>query len=312
VTIKPGSRDLLWMAVGAILLLAVVLVVLHFQPTQSPSKQLALKIRRSDLAAQMRLNLALASEAEKSAVLAVTDEDSRTFADQARAATAEVERKRQELEGLLAADGTQDEKDLLAQFSKIFAEFQSIDHDLLVLAVKNTNIKAYNLAFGPAMDALNTMNTGLLRLLGKSNGTAVSPKAHTSVYAAINGAWQIQILLPQHIAEESDKKMDEVERHMATLDQSVRQALDNLVEIKILSSDPDLRTAVSKYAEFSGIRGRILALSRENTNVRSLALSLGRKRKVMFLCQDALATLQQAIQAEPSAVVPNPRSLEAR
>ena len=264
------------------------------------------------MAAQMRLNLALASEAEKSAVLAVTDEESRAFADQARTATAEVEWKHQELEKLLAAGGTQDEKDLLAQFSTVFAEFQRIDHDLLALAVKNTNIKAYNLAYGPAMDALNTMNTGLLRLLEKSNGTVVSQKVHASVYAAINGAWQIQVLLPQHIAEESDKKMDELDRHMVTLDQSVRQALATLAEIKILSGDPDLKTATAKYAEFSEIRGRIPALSRENTNIRSLALSLGRKRKVMFLCQDALAALQQAIQAEPSAAAPNPRSLEAQ
>ncbi|MCX5860371.1 MAG: hypothetical protein NT056_10885, partial [Proteobacteria bacterium] len=279
---------------------------------QSALKQLALKVRMADLAARMRLNLALASEAEKSAVLAVTDEESRAFADQARTATAEVERKYQELEKLLAAGGTHDEKDLLAQFSMDFAEFQRIDHDLLALAVKNTNIKAYNLAYGPAMDALNTMNTSLLRLLGKSNGTAVPQKVYSSVFAAINGAWQIQVLLPQHIAEESDKKMDELDRRIVTLDQSVRQALAILAEIKICSGDPDLKTATAKYAEFSEIRGRIPALSRENTNVRSLALSLGRKRKVMFLCQDDLAALQQAIQAEPSAAAPNPRSLEAR
>lgn len=264
------------------------------------------------MAAQMRLNLALASEAEKSAVLAVTDEESRTFADQARAATAGVERKRQELGKLLAADGTQKEKDLLTQFSMDFAEFQRIDHDLLALAVKNTNIKAYNLAYGPAMNALNTMNTGLLRLLGKSNGTAVSPKVYASVYAAINSAWQIQVLLPQHIAEESDKKMDELEKQIVTLDQSARQALSTLAEIKMLGGDPDLKTAKAKYAEFSEIRGRIPALSRENTNVRSLALSLGQKRKAMFLCQDDLAALQQVIQAEPSADATNPRSLEAR
>jgi hypothetical protein len=300
------------MAAGAIILLVVALAVYHFQPTQSAFEQLALKVRMADLAARMRLNLALASEAEKSAVLAVTDEESRAFADQARTATAEVERKHQELEKLLAADGTQDEKDLLAQFSMDFAEFQRIDRDLLALAVKNTNIKAYNLAYGPAMDALNTMNTGLLRLLGKSNGIAVSPKVYSSVFAAINGAWQIQVLLPQHIAEESDKKMDELDRRIVTLDQSVRQALATLAEIKIRSGDPDLKTATAKYAEFSEIRGRIPALSRENTNVRSLALSLGRKRKVMFLCQDTLAALQQAIQEEPIADATNPRSLEAR
>ena len=173
-TIKPGIKEFLWMATGAVILLVVMLVVLHFHTEQSPAEQLAFKAKRVDLVARMRLTLASASEAEKSAVLAVTDQDSQTFADQARAATAEVERERKELGELLAAGGTQGEKDLLAQFSKVFTDLQHIDNDLLGLAVKNTNIKAYSLAFGPAADALKEMDTALSRLVAKSAG---SPEA---------------------------------------------------------------------------------------------------------------------------------------
>jgi hypothetical protein len=91
-TMKSRSKDVLLMAVGAAMLLVVMLVALHFQRGQSPAEQLAFKARRVDLVERIRLALALASEAEKSAVLAVTDEDSQKYADQARAATAEVER----------------------------------------------------------------------------------------------------------------------------------------------------------------------------------------------------------------------------
>src|SRR5277367_5312537 len=146
-TMKPGGKDLFWMAFGAVMLLAVMLVVLHVQRGQSPADQLAFKAKRVDLVERMRLALASASEAEKSAVMAITDEDSQKYADQARAATADVERERDELGQLLDADGTPREKDLLAQFSKVFADFQGVDKDLLALAVKNTNLKAYNLAF---------------------------------------------------------------------------------------------------------------------------------------------------------------------
>ena len=102
---------------------------------------------------------------------------------------------------------------------------------------------------------------------------------------------------------------------MTKEDQQVRKDLDGLASLQKLRDDPDLKTAVSDYARFSEIRGRILALSRENTNVRSLAMSLGQKRKVLFLCQDILSALQQAIQKEPIAgvnyeSVPNPRSLQ--
>ena len=90
-TIKPGIKEFLWMVIGAVILLVGMLVVLHFRTGQNPADQLVFKAKRIDLVARMRLTLTSASEAEKSAVLAVTDEDSQTFADQARAATAEVE-----------------------------------------------------------------------------------------------------------------------------------------------------------------------------------------------------------------------------
>ena len=156
-TIKPGIKEFLWMVTGAIILLVVILVVLHFRAGQNPAEQLVFKAKRVDLVARMRLTLTSASEAEKSAVLAVTDQDSQTFADQARAATAEVEHERKELWELLATGGTQSEKDLLVKFSKTFTDLKHIDDDLLALAVKNTNLKAYSLAFGPAADALKEM-----------------------------------------------------------------------------------------------------------------------------------------------------------
>ena len=65
-TIKPGIKEFLWMATGAVILLVVMLVVLHFQTKQSPAEQLAFKAKRMDLVARMRLTLASASEAEKS------------------------------------------------------------------------------------------------------------------------------------------------------------------------------------------------------------------------------------------------------
>jgi hypothetical protein len=316
-TVKPGIRGLLWMAIGAVMLLVIMLVVLHFQTKQSPTDRLAFKAKRVDLVARMRLTLASASEAEKSAVLAITDQDSQTFADQARAATAEVEQERKELEELLTAGGTQREKDLLAEFSKVFIDFQRIDDDLLGLAVKNTNIKAYSLAFGPAADALREMDTALSRLVAKSAGSPEARDMAVLAFGAQTAALRIQTLLAPHIAEESDKKMDELELMMAKDDQQVRSDLDGLAALEKLRGDPDLKTVASDYAQFSETRGRILALSRENTNVRSLAISLGQKRKVESLCQDALSALQQAILEEPITGVdygspPNPRGLRVR
>jgi hypothetical protein len=297
--IKPSIKDSLWMVVGAAMLLVLILVVTYFQKEQDPARQLAFKAKRADLAARMQLGLASASEAEKSAVLAITDKDSQAFADHARAATAEVERERREMEGLLSAGGTRGERDLFAQFSQGFAEFRRIDQDLLTLAVRNTNLKAYSLAFGPADEAVRKMSAALSRLVKAHADAPDANKLMPLAFGAEIGALRIQVLLPPHIAEESDRKMDEQEALMAKEDKKIRKDLDALAVLPGMSGRADLAAAASCYARFSKVRTRILALSRENTNVRSLAISLNQKRKVMLLCQAALNALQQAILEEP-------------
>ena len=293
------------MAAGAGVLLVLLLVVLHFHNEQNAAAQLAFKAKRVELVDRMRLALTSAAEAEKSAVMAITDEDSQTYADQARAATATVEQGRRELGELLETGGTRSEKDFLARFSQAFAEFQRIDKDLLDLAVKNTNLKAYSLAFGPAAEALREMDAALSRVVATSVDST-SPDDKKVILLACGAriaALRIQTLLPPHIAEESDPKMDEMEALMAGEDREVRKDLEGLAAIQNFGGNSDLKTAASRYARFSEIRAQILRLSRENTNVRSLTISLNQKRKVMLVCQDDLAALEHAIEQEPIAGV---------
>jgi hypothetical protein len=298
---KTVSSDVLRVAIGAAALLIFMLVMLRFHKGQDSTEELAFKAERVDLVGRMQVDLASASEAEKSAVLAITDQGSHAFADQARAASAKVEEERRELGRLQAAGGTQGERELLTQFTGSFAEFQRVDEDLLALAVKNSNVKAYSLAYGPAATAISEVNDALARLI---TAHGQSPEARTLMSLAFGAqisALRIQTLLAPHIAEESDKKMDELEALMATEDARVHASLDGLAALPKFSEDPDLATAAADYAKFSNLRTQILALSRENTNVRSLSISLNQKRRVMLVCQAALSALQQAILAEPIA-----------
>jgi len=298
-TIKPGVRDLLWMAAGAALLLALTLVVVPYAGLdQKGSERLAVREKRLDLVDRIRLGLASASEAEKSAVLAASDQASQAYADQARAVTAEVDKERTELAELLAS-GTPEEKESFEQFSKRFLDFQRVDGELLALAVKNTNLKAYNLAFGPAAGAIKEMDSALSKVITKSAAWPDAMAIASLAFAAQASALRVQALLAPHIAEVTDAKMDEMEAQMTAEDRVAVKDLDDLATFPNLKGDSDLAAAVAGYKRFAELRTQTLALSRENTNVRSLALSLNQKRKVMTLCQDALAALRAAILAEP-------------
>lgn len=298
--IRSGLREFLWMAAGAAVLAAVVGTVMHFRDDRTPSEQIAERSRRAAAVERMSNALGIASEAEKSAVLAVTDEDSKRFADEARAATADVERGRQDLAALLAEGGTADEREALARFSESFADLRRIDDGLLGLAVRNTNLKATALAFGPAADAIGEMTAALDRIVAANTVSADGASAALLARRAEVGVLRLQTLLAPHIAEESDAKMEELERRMAGEDAEVRKGLDGLAALPETGTSADLAAAVAGYARFGDVRKQILSLSRENTNVRSLSISLDQKQRTMRLCREALSALRQAVEDEPA------------
>ena len=294
---KSGTNDILWMVSGTATLLAFILGVLlfHAHTRQGAAAQLAARLQRLDRVDRMQAALASAVEAEKSAVLAVADADARQFAGQVCTATATIVHEREALQSLLDAAGTADEKEWLRQFSESLVEFQRIDKDLLALAVQNTNLKATSLVFGPATAALAEMDNALAQLPGED--AALRQQAD----AARIAAWRLLTLLPPHIAEESDAKMDAMEARMADEDRKVRHALETLAASRELAEHAELRAATAGYEKFCALKADILKLSRANTNVRSLAISLTEKRRITQACQAELTALHQAVEAEPVA-----------
>ncbi len=298
---RASSMDVRWMASGVVVMALLWLLLWLFH--QDPAQQLALKATRVDLVGRMQLALTAASEAQKSAVLAATDQDSQAFADQARAATARLERDREELAKLLTSGGTERERDLLAQFSDAFGTLRHVDEEVLRLAEKNTNLKAYALLFGPAADALGDMDSALARVVAKRASSADAKQVMLLTFTARLGLLRIHTLLARHIPEESDPRMDQLEASMREEETKVRDGLARLGLLAALSEDADLAAAASSFARYGEIKARILALSRENTNVRSLELSVGQRRNAAALCVEPLDALKQAILDEPIAGV---------
>ena len=91
--------------------------------------------------------------------------------------------------------------------------------------------------------------------------------------------------------------MSRLEAEMAASAAAARKDLDALKGLLPAAAASDLAAASTALDRFKAVNAEIVRLSRRNSNVRSLALSLGRKRTVTAECDDALRALDDALAA---------------
>ncbi len=288
---------------GTVILAVAILVVVAFYGSKTRMLRPGLGdvldkvLKKNELVSTMRINLHASVEAEKSAVLADTDETSRQFADQAAEASRAVEQARKALGHLIETGQVSQEMEILREFNNCWERFQEIDRTLLPLAVQNTNLKALSLSFGPASAALKRMELAIGALIAGNSSSAEAPQIVKLSFEALTAAIKIHASQAPHIAEVNDAKMDEMEAAMGSYDHEVNDALDHLGAMIDKNSRPSLDTARAAYQEFKELNVEVIRLSRENSNVRSLSLSLGQKRKVTAQCEERLSALQDAVQS---------------
>jgi hypothetical protein len=82
---------------------------------------------------------------------------------------------------------------------------------------------------------------------------------------------------------------------MATEEASTRRALATLLTMTEPGSRPKLAAATAALGRFKELNAQIIALSRRNTNLRSLAPALGQKRTRTTASEDRLHALQDAL-----------------
>jgi uncharacterized protein YukE len=249
--------------------------------------------QKTQLVQTMRSELLASAEAEKSAVMADTDEASNAFAEESMQASQSVEKARIELEAL-TRDSSRETK-LLDDFSSCWGKLREVDKEVLSLAVQNTNLKALRLSFGPAASDIRNMSTALNQLM---DSTASSPHAAEIIRLASNAltdAFNIYALQAPHIAETTDAEMERIETSMKQYDGQVRDALNRLEALLGDSNNHLLGEARKSYQDFQTINAQIIDLSRRNSNIRSFAVSMGQKRNTMAECLNRLDALNDAV-----------------
>jgi len=283
-----NRRYLLW---GALILAVVAgAFALSLLPGKNGGRYSAIfgrTVQMSRLVGTMRVSLHTAAEAEKSAVLAETDEASTEFANAARASLAQTAQALTEYTALLSGPGP--DADLAARFQEAFAQYRKADEEVLELAVQNTNLKAQTLSFEQAGDALARMEKALAPLL---EGGQANPKAALPATRALAEALRIQSLHAPHITEKADARMNELEGRMQLADARVRASL---AAVAAQGGKDVAGAALAAYEDFHKATGEVVSLSRRNTNVRSLALTLDRKTRALALCDETLRAMEEKI-----------------
>lgn len=244
----------------------------------------------------IRETLLSSVEAEKSAVLATTDEESLAMARESRRLAETIDGLIGDLRTRIEADGRAAVAERFEAFVARWKELEAVDERLLALAVANTNLKAMRLS---ARDGLAAVDRLLVALDGMERSSS-DPDTIRALSAAATAALREQALLLIHIPSADDAEMTRLEKQMADQAAAVDRALATL---RTGGSVPTgaLDTAVEAWAEERRIVAEVLKLSRENTNVRSFDVSVHEKRTVTRECLDALAALRSAIASSPQA-----------
>jgi hypothetical protein len=249
------------------------------------------------LADDLRVQLAKTSNASDRAVMADTDEESVAFAREADKAAGAIESESAALSTRLQSLGYAPEQRALQDFTDHFGAYRKLDHDVLELAVQNTNLKAQRLSFGPVRETADGFRDAL------QAAAQLAPAKDRCRFDGLAGraelaVREIQILQAPHIAEADDSAMTKIEKEMAERLGSAREALKSLGAGASAAMARQLDAASAALSRFEQLSAELVALSRRNSNVRSLELALRRAPQLVAACDGSLAALQEALAKE--------------
>jgi hypothetical protein len=251
-----------------------------------------LSIARS-LSADLLVQFTKAADAANRAVMADTDAASVEFAREADTAKQAVQKDADALQPLLRELKFDQEGRLLQQFVERFGQYKALDRTILDLAVENTNLKAQRLSFGVAQSAADAFEKALRGVAPESSKDEWRVRA--AVADAVAAVREIQVLQAPHIADPDDSAMSRLEQRMAASESDARSALTTLNPLIQTASHSNLSAATAALDQFMAVNKQIVSLSRRNTNVRSLALSLDQKRPLTTACEQSLHDLRDAL-----------------
>ena len=252
-------------------------------------------LEKQHLAAQLQQSLLAASDAANKSLLAP---DEAAASQQAAAAKAAFEAGAGQLQSLSALIEKGNNPKEIEAVKPVVADFKELDAAYAALhglVARNTNVRAARLSRHEAVQALERLRQALAPILAAPDCAAAA-----QALRAIAAAQAILILHPLHIDERSAAGMDALEASMNQDDRDARTALAGLADLAAPSGDGAAQAQAAKaaqdaYEAFWTVHAAIIGLSRENSNIEAIALTMGRKQLLQAKILADLTTLAAVI-----------------
>ena len=249
-------------------------------------------LEKQRLAAQLQQSLLTTSDGANKSLLAPDEEAAARQAAAAKAAFEAGAQQLQSLSALIEKGKNPKEIDAIKPVIEDFKELDAAYATLHALVARNTNVRAARLSRYEAAQAVDRLRQALAPILA-------APDCPTAAAAlrAITAAQAILILHPLHIDERSAAGMDALEATMNQDDREVRAALGDLAALTGdgAAATMAVKDAQAAYEAFWTVHASIIGLSRENSNLEAIALSMGRKQLLQAKILTDLAALAAVI-----------------
>jgi len=114
---------------------------------------------------------------------------------------------------------------------------------------------------------------------------------------ALTAGLKIHYLQAPHIAAADDQRMNTIEAAIKQHEQEITNSLRTLRDLVPPEKQKTYQEAQTAFYELMKVTAQVIDLSRQNTNIKSFELSLGRKRKISAQCSEILVSLEDAVKA---------------
>jgi hypothetical protein len=154
------------------------------------------------------------------------------------------------------------------------------------------------LSFGKGSEVVKRFEEALADLnQAKKSSRPDNQIAEIACNALVAGL-KIHNLHAPHIASQNDDEMDRIEARMAQYADVIKTSLTQLKGLAPEEKQASFQEAEAAYEDLGKVTKEVIDLSRQNTNIKSFELSLGRKRKITAQCDEILISLQETLRSK--------------